>query len=103
MEHLVIVGAGADVRARPEVSGRVIEVTLLRAEDADRAERIIRGLDGELELQRIQIDGTPGCREVESSRANGDDTMFLSVRQKRPISPQTPPTITNPHRPKPGQ
>jgi preprotein translocase subunit SecD len=56
----------ADVRARPDVSGRAIEVALLRPEDADRAERIIRSLDGELELQRIQIDGAPGFRVTMS-------------------------------------
>ncbi len=52
----------ADVRARPEVRGRAIDVELLRAEDADRAERIIRGLDDELVSQRVTIDGSPGFR-----------------------------------------
>ncbi len=52
----------ADVRARPDVVGRAIEVAMLRPEDADRAERIIRSLDDELVMQRAQIDGAPGFR-----------------------------------------
>jgi preprotein translocase subunit SecD len=52
----------AGVRARPQAVDRAIEVEVLRGEDVQAAERIIRALDSELIVQSTQINGSPAFR-----------------------------------------